>query len=435
MKREARIFAPADPEMLKWALEAPLMQYSGEADQYFENKGWIIPSANAALYLALSQFSDAGEGEIRDRVIAHLRHLVAGGNEPGFNAGPFWHYETVSMLIALCRYMPEVWQALSEDDRERLSLVMRCFAIASAFSTNDPNEYKTGPSLTGNYYKTWNPNHRMAMTMQIVAAKIFFSADGADGARVVNDILLSFDHAEYIAAFDRYGFSRAKYYWDTKGMTLPDGRIAPGAAELMMNGGEAYLCHLDSGSISNKLQLGSYAGCGVGVRHAYTYFGMGLDDASGIVRHMYEYNYSGGAVISDTSGFPGGTDENGKPLAYIADGSRSPVEGRDGMMKEFVSGDAGGIRSSTSYCLHDFILVVQSYAVLYALGELRLSTDDPLFRRMWVGNEDVIYKCEVGYESYSIGRSRGVCGEAGHPDYLPYKHFWRANFTPLLPLS
>lgn len=434
MKRELGIFAPADPEMLKWALEVPLMKYSGEENRYFENKGWIIPSANAALYLALSEFSDPREGEIRDRVIAHLKHLVAGGNEPGFNAGPFWHYETVSMLIALCRYMPEIWDALSEEDRDRLTLVMRCFAIASAFSTNDPNEYRTGASLTGNYYKTWNPNHRMAMTMQIVAAKIFFSADGKDGAEAVNEILLSFDHAEYMALFDRYGFTRAKYYWGTEGMTLEDGRIAPSAAELMMNGGDAFLCHLDSGSISNGLKLGAPAGHGVGVRHRYTYFGIGLDDTNGIVRHMYDYNYSGGEVISDTSSLPYGTDAEGKPLAYIADGSTSPVQGRIGMMKELVSADAGGIRSSTSYCLHDFILVVQSYAVLYALGEMRLAIDDPLFEMMWVGNEDVIYKCEVGYNSYSIGKNRGVCGEAGHPDYLPYKHFWRANFTRRLPL-
>ena len=434
MKRELGIFAPADPEMLKWALEAPLMQYSGPKDQYFENNGNIIPSANAALYLALSVFSDPGEVQARDRVIAHLKHLVAGGNEPGFNAGPFWHYETVSMLIALCRYIPEVWQALSCDEQNRLDLVMRCFAIASAFVTNDPNEYKTGPSLSGNYYKLWNPNHRMAMTMQIVAAKIFFSAEGKDGAKVVNDLLLSFDHAAYIADFERYGFVRAKYYWDTKGMTLDDGRVAPGAAELMMDGGEAFLCHLDSGAISNGLKLGAYAGDGVGVRHTYSYFGMGLDNIVGIVRHMYDYNYSGGAVISDTSRLPGGTDENGKPLAYIADGSLSPVEGKIGMMRELVSADAGGIRSSTSYCLHDFILVVQSYAVLYALGELRLSNDDPLFSLMWVGNEDVIYKCEVGYNSYSIGKNRGICGEAGHPDYLPDKHLWRANFAPRLSL-
>ena len=434
MKREIGIFAPADPEMLAWAMQAPLMQYVGAEHEFFENKGNIIPSANAALYLALSEFSHPTQGEVRERVIAHLSHLVAGGNEPGFNAGPFWHYETVSMLIALCRYRPEVWQALSEGERERLSLVMRCFAVASAFATNDPNEYKTGASLTGNYYKTWNPNHRMAMTMQIVAAKMFFSADGADGAETVNEILTTFDHAEYLAAFRRYGFTRAEYFWSTEGMTLEDGRIAPSAGELMMNGGEAYLCHLDSGSISNKLKLGSYAGRGVGVRHPYSYFGIPISDTVGIVRHMYEFNYSGGAVISDTADFPGGTDENGRPLAYIADGSRSPVEGQIGMMKEFVSGDAGGIRSSTSYCLHDFILVVQSYAVLYALGEMRLSIDDPLLRMMWVGNEDVIYKCEVGYESYSIGRSRGVCGEAGHPDYLPYKQFWRANFSALFSL-
>ena len=431
MKREIGIFAPADPEMLAWAINAPLMQYSRE---FLENENGIVPSSSAALYLAVTQFSEPERAGVRERLIAQLQNLTVGGNEPGFNAGPFWHYATVSMCIALCRYMPEVWGAFSDDERGRLTLIMECFAISSAFVTNDPNEYRTGASLTGNYYKLWNPNHRMAMTLPIVASAVFFSADGADGAERVNEILLGFDHAAYIDAFDRSGFSRAKHYWTTEGITLPDGRVAPGIAELMMHGGDAFLCYLDRYAVSNKLTVGRAAGTGVGVRAKYTYFGMGLNDLAGIVSNMYDYNYAGGKVISDTADIPNGTDENGKPLAYIADGSRSPVEGMLGMMKEFISGDAGGIRSSTSYCMHDFILVMQSYAVLYGLGVMRLTADDPLFRLMWVGNEDLVYKNERGYNSYSIGRSRGISDETSHPEYLPWKALWRANFSAMLKL-
>jgi hypothetical protein len=196
----------------------------------------------------------------------------------------------------------------------------------------------------------------------------------------------------------------------------------------MMNGGDAYICHQDSGSISNGIEIGTPVGSGVGVRTEYTYGGATLYQLDLILEKLYSYNYAGGLVISDTSGFSNGVDPiTKKPYAYIVDGTKSPFEGEDGMMKEFISSDAGGIRSSTSYCTHDFMLVVQSFAAMTTIGAYEIDVTDPLYRQMWVGNGDLMYKNEHGYNSYSIGKDRGQAFDKDKPEYLPWKAWWQEH--------
>ena len=415
-----------DDEMLKMAYLADPMKYQGT----YENGGEPThTSSSAMLYLMMAEHDDPDAGMIRDRALEHLRSVITGGQEPGFNAGPFWSYAAVSMAIAVARYTPTVWDELTADEKDRLTLLMECYAILTCFVSDDGNSYTTGPALTGNFSKTWNPNHRMAMILPIVASTAFFSADGRDGAAHVNTILLGFDYDSYIARFQEYGFTRIIHNWTAEGITLASGRKAPSAKELMMNGGTAYISREDQGTTSNGIALGSQAGIGVGVRTVYTYLGSGLDNLPSIVNRLYSYNYSGGAVLSDSSSITGGVSiATGKPLAYIADGTRSPYEGMDGMMLEFFGSDAGGMRSSNSYCTHDFALVVESLAALTAIGAYEINTDSALFRRMWVGNEDLIYKNEHGYNSYSIGKDHGTSNDLSYPYYRPWKAYWIAHY-------
>lgn len=421
-----------DTETLLWAYGQEPIKYKN----HYEGDGNVNSSSSAMLYLILAEHDDKAAGYIRDRALLHLRSLITGGNEPGYNAGPFWSYAAVSMAIATARYTPTIWNELTTDEKDRLSFLMECYAILACFVSDDDNNYKTGPALTGNFAKTWNPNHRMAMILPIVASTAFFSAEGADGAARVNAILTGFDHDAYIARCNEYGFTRIIYNWTTEGMTLSDGTVAPGAKELMMNGGDAYICHEDSGTTSNNIQLGTYVNGGVGVRTTYTYGKATLYELSKIIGSLYSNNYSGGAVISDSSSVANGTDPaTGKPYAYIVDGTRSPFEGELGMMKEFISSDGGGIRSSTSYCTHDFVLVVESLAALEAMGIYQADVDSELFRLMWVGNGDLVYKNEHGYNSYSIGKDRGQSNDASYPYYLPWKAWWQAHYGDALELT
>lgn len=393
--------------------------------EFYEGSGDIYKSASAFLFLSL-QAGENASVEAAERAVMHAKNFISGGNEPMFSAGPFWYYAAASMGFAVFRHTPTLWNALSDDEKNRVDLVMKCYAIASAFVTNDCNFYKTGVSLTGNYCKTWNPNHRMAMVFPIVAAKLYFCASG-NGKDIVNSVLTSFGYDEYIEAFEKYGFTRAKYGWTTKGIVLENGEKSLDAKELMLNGGAAYLSVEDGGSRHNNLRLRLPLGEGVGVRHTYTYLGFTLDEIDKIATALYEFNYSGGEIISDTSDFPNGTDENGKPRSFILDGTKSPYQGRIGMMKELVSSDAGGIRSSTSYCFHDLVLVAQTYAAMRSLGAFDIDKNSELWKKMINGNADIFYKGEHGYNSYSIGKSYTTY-ESNSPVYLLWKNWWILTF-------
>ena len=404
-------------ELLRSALRTELV---GHCHGY-DLDGNIMESSSAFLYLALVCKDNSAPCVVL-RLLEHIRNFIKGGNEPMFTAGPFWCYETVSMAIALVRHTPSVWSRLADDERERVDLIMSCYAISSAFANNDCNSYYTGPALTGNYHKSWNPNHRMANVFPIVAAYAYFSAEG-DGKDIVNSILLSFDYDEYIKKFEKYGFARVRGAWSAKGVELNDGRFAPDTRELMMYGGEAYLSVYDIGMTKNNFKMGQSLGRGKGVRERFTYGGYELDDVIAITGGLYEYNYSGGKIISHTGKICGGADEKGNPRAYILDGTSSPYEGVEGMMKELVAGDAMGFRSSTSYCFHDFVLVIQSYAALSALSMIEISDDSRLWQKMLAGNADIIYKGEHGYRAYSIGKGEDVY-EEDNQVYIFWKNWW-----------
>lgn len=421
-------YTSLDPAMVSWAYDCAPMMYVGNYDR----SGDVEAKGSALLYLALSELQSKECGLVRDRILESVRCFISGGNEPGFNAGPNHSYPPVALALAVIRHTESVWDELTKTEQEKIDLIMECFAIATAFVTDDDNYYKTGVALTGNYYKTWNPNHRHAMTIPIVAAVMYFSADGKNGADEVNSIFANFDYDSYIEKFNRYGFVRALYHWTAGGFTLTDGTYIPSSRELMMNGGTAYVAYADNTDTDHSkrtpLDAPTDGGYGVGIRgNTYTYFGIGLDNIGGILKHLYTGTYSGGAVISDTSSLANGTDKKGNPLAYIADGSKSPVEGELGMMKEFAAGDGGGLRSSASYNTHNFASVTQSLAVASALGYWTLSQDDPLFRLMWVGNTDLIYKNEVGYVNYSLGQTVGLKSDENYPYYLPWKSWWLEN--------
>ena len=410
-------------DLLQRAMHTELMGHYGSYDL----DGDIMETSSAFLYLTLMCRSEGADTPLADRVLEHIRNFISGGYEPMFSAGPFWCYETVSMALALTRHTSSIWERLTSDEQKKVDLIMRCYAVSSAFANNDCNSYYTGPALTGNYHKSWNPNHRMANVFPIVAAFAYFSAEG-DGKEIVNSILLDFDYDKYIEKFEEYGFTRVRGAWNARGIELEDGRRAPDTKELMMYGGEAFLSVYDRGMKKNNFKLGQSLGSGRGVREIFTYHGYELDNIYDIVTCLYEHNFSGGKIISHTGDIPRGRDEDGRPLSYILDGTLSPYEGLDGMMKELVAGDAMGFRSSTSYCFHDFILVSQSYAALSSLSLLHIPEESNLWRKMIAGCNDIIYKGEHGYRSYSIGQGFDSF-ETDNKTYLVWKNWWINEFS------
>ena len=418
------VYAWGDYDSLNWAYSYEIIKYSG----IYDGEEDTDARANAFLYLVMSENRLHCE-IVRDRALEHIRSLITSGQEPSFTAGPFWHYATASFALMMSRYTPSIWDELSEEEHAKIDLLMKCYAVATAFVADDENYYKTGVSLMGNHAKTWNPNHRLAMTLPIVASTVYFSYGGADGASYVNSIFLNFDYDAFIAKFDEYGFTRIKTSWSTEGYTYEDGTKSAGAKELLTNGGVAIYATKNDGGDLIGLTLGENLGSGRGVKgNTFTYFGIPLSNLAGIVEHMYSYTYSGGSVVSDSSSMEGGLDAYGKPLAYIIDGTKSPVEGETGMMYEMISGDGKGIRSTIAYCSHDLMLVVQSMAALEKLGFYQHNTESALFRKIWIGNTDVIYKYNHGYHGYSLGEGSDYYDNE-ITKYTPWKTLWLSEYA------
>ena len=70
--------------------------------------------------------------------------------------------------------------------------MMKAFAMLESFATSDFNNYSTGPSMGGNYYKDWNPNYRLANIPVMVYATYFFGVGDIElGAQTVNSNIKS----------------------------------------------------------------------------------------------------------------------------------------------------------------------------------------------------------------------------------------------------
>ena len=360
-----------------------------------------LAGSGSLLYLLLCEkykgnvVSKNGDKAI-DKIMSHFRHLLLAGSEPTMGSGPYWGYPVTSAAIALAKTIPSVWNQFTAEQIEKLDAYMWLFSLGCAWGTNDCNDFWTGPDLIGNFRKGWNPNHRSPGVLPIMFASIYFGS-----ADKVNEMLVNFSYEDALATCDRLDMPNAKKIFETAGK------------ELFENGGECYL-----------LKDNEYANKGAGVKHPYVYRGIPLSDTTGLFNEILLQNTKGGIVV-DVVG-----DKESGICGYVMEGS-SPVLGLDGMMTEFVSHDAKGIRSDIIYCASNFCILAPTMAAMVALGAW-----DPADAKNAEASEktaisiiDFIYKIEKGYFSFSHGK--GVPkGEKGTHGVYPFaKDLWNGMLS------
>ena len=426
-----------------------------ESDWKYQSHGFRdMQAASSILTLAMEEHENPIGTLVRDRLIAHLTSYL-GNDGPAFTASCLWDYGMTSAIMAVLRDTPTVWDNIPIDIKSRIETLMQAFVYLESFATSDDNDYRTGPSLGGNYRKTWNPNYRLANVPVMVYATYYFGeGDIERGAARVNELIRAFDENAYnnmVNLFQKYGWRRAFKCWTTEGVTITnaDGSTTQsrGAKELLLYGGVAY------GKDTYDPNKISYCGEGKGVTNGgkdYLYNGAPLTDPARIMEDLLAFNYSGGTVKNDHWW---DVDGDGKKelVAWILDETDSPYYGMTGMMLEFASGN----RSSTAYCDHDFTMVVALLGASSILpryttvnGERVAMTDDngnaivlydpttnpELWRMIQVGNEDFIYKFIHGYQCYSTG-SYGTAADrhsesGASRGYWAMKSLWRTYFLP-----
>lgn len=429
-------------------------------DWQYEGHGYHDTCRAAMVYSLVYQEYNHPQpsGVIADRVIKHLtRYFWHSGNLIDFDFSTNWAFGVTAALFAMLKQTPTIWDRVSTAHKEKIDVFMEALLYLESYATSDQNEFRTGPGMHGNTYKNWNANYAFGNVPCMVFCSYYFgNGDVALGAKVANDMCKSFTEETYermLSLFKKFRWGNAYLTWTTPGPVDAEGKVGPDAKTLLCYGGEAMgSYHMDPTKI---IPLGY--GKGVtngGEDYTYsnpnptrgTYKNIPLTRPEDIFRSMVDYNY---AWITKTDHrYDFGDGEGEKLIAWIADGTTTPYLGMDGMMYEF----AIGVRSSTGYCGHNFMMLIPHFSCAKALkrythkdGERVLLTDEggnpiPLFdytadaeawRRIQVGNEDFLYKIRHGYQCYA----RGSYGTSAHEEHeymvhegqFVMKDLWRTS--------
>ena len=220
-------------------LEATPLHYTTDHSQN-DNTGNTFSKATS-LYLLELYERENGDGRAIPRINKHFESATTAGQAPSFNAVCLWNYCSFSASIALAKATPSIWSSIPEEIRERLTFAMEMYAYLESFATSDYNSYRTGPGLSGNFHKNWNPNYRLAnVPVMIFVTHFFGDGDIKKGEKIVNDMLHAFNEDVYdrlLATMDKYGWDRAKATWTTPGRQHADGTVGTSARHILLYGG------------------------------------------------------------------------------------------------------------------------------------------------------------------------------------------------------
>lgn len=398
-------------ETLNTALEIPIVEFNGIG---FEQGFRHLQRCNALLFLVLDEVRNGINDTVHKRIMQHLRSVVKGGHEPAVDVMQIWAYPVLASILAICANTASIWNDLSEDETARIDIIMTAFAVMNNFATNDANDYLTGFTRRGDYDKRRPPNFRLPVTLPISAATVYFG-----GAEAVDNVLNNFNFDNFKAKLKEFGFTNMLNAWDVPSYEYGEITIS-GTKELIHDGGLAFIISksfMDSGNVYR-------GGTGKGATIPYIYKGAKADSYE-FLKEIIDHTYSGGRVKSTA-----GDNNDGTHMCYIIDGSTSPVEGLDGMFAEYNAKDGEGLRSDAFYCQMAFSMMVAYLTMLKTTCNWDENSDSELYKKVWVGNTDHIYKFNKGYRCHAMGMYR-VERENNLRGYFFTKCIWNSYFKQL----
>lgn len=408
-----------------------LIQYANNNPIKFNHLDYLsgikeMHSASALLQLIIYDYEHADyeeRPEVLESIKNSLNLVLYCAKEPTFNNSHNWGYPMLCQAIALIKNKTELWEIFSTEEQEKLTMIMKMFALMWNFGCNAYNKYATGIGLKGNFGKNSGSNYRLSNNI-IMAYLIPFFGE-------LHNINLFFEHTSYdtiINNLKRLGFYNAFRTWTTPSFLLPDGTKAPGARELYSTR-EAVLTGLHNKAYQIDIYKNvRYLGNGQGCRLIYHYcpFNSNKEVSNTNIQDLIDdvllECFSGGKVFSSIY------VEDEDEYCCMPNGLVSPYEGQEGMMKEFnIPDDSMGLRSSVFHCEIDFILVTSALTTLRLLGVLD-PKELPYWNKINVGMNDFLFKKENNYRGYAMGSF-----EQGRKE-LPleyWKNYWLNNFADI----
>jgi hypothetical protein len=372
----AELGAP-DPAVVQAALEfRPLVRYHRDLPG-----GAYTNTGNSGGHTYILAFAArAGDNRVDGALLEQIRYTLTGGNDIAGNGGyPAQHELQVTGMLSIVKRIPRIWDQLSGEEQARADTMMKASLIGSAFTTSDQNPFVVAGTQQytldgdGNVNRGFNPNYREGMAGSVLVAAAYFSVDEA------RRILADYDHDDFVAELNTRGLSNAHrtFNWRADNPDSP----APTGAQI-----EAAV-------------------------RDWSLWGVPLDDPmrlfADLTAHTYgqtedkvvECGHDGGRGVP-VAGAPGG-------VAGVIDTGCAdlPNQGRPGLLLEFDSSDAGGVRSAAVYAYGGFKPNLFTRTVLIDAG---LWDPDPeqaeVYDLVLVGAEDLWYKLDHGYREYHKGQ-------------------------------
>ncbi len=334
-------------------------------------------TGGASIILAFAAL--AGDMSADARLLEQMRFTLKGGNDICANGGyPGQHELFVTGMFAVAKTIPRIWPQLTTGERDRVDALMEASLVGNAFTTSDNNPFvRAGTqeyTLDGdsNIDRDWNPNYREGMGGSILVATAYFGGGAAAGA-----LLRGYVHDALVARLDTLGLTNAYEIFNWK--AAHPASSAPTGAQI-----EAAV-------------------------HDWALHGVPIEQWMTLAAHLSDNTYgkpvacgvNGGAGLMVTGGAHAGVIDTGC--------SGLPNLGVPGMLLEFDSNDAEGVRSSAEYAYGGHKANLITHAVLLATGLWTPGgTADEIVKRTNVGTTDLWYKLDHGYRDYEHGASAGI---------------------------
>lgn len=265
---------PFGTELVRTAFNAALTKYSLIASNNASYFG-VDQSIPGAPKQAMGEWGSAGKGSseafkylvsvcqydpyyigpdgvttVEDRVLAHVRSLIAGGNEwgcSGTGLSAQGYSPAVLALAAIKMTLPDTWAKLSAAEQAKVDLLMEATLVGAHYATADTNynlkslgydedripvlftdnpfSATTGVDQTGNYERGWNINHRVGVLTAIAAYYYFGGAAPASegskfktaGSEYCNTVLAEFDYDVFMARLKDAGFTNIHTIFSSAG--------------------------------------------------------------------------------------------------------------------------------------------------------------------------------------------------------------------------
>jgi hypothetical protein len=315
-----------------------------------------------SVVLALAAYQ--GNESADKRLLEQVRLNLKGDYSISANGGyPAQHERHVTAMYVMVKRTPRIWNQLSDDEKQAMDLVSKAALVASAYTTSDAsyanNNKPTAIDGDGNLNRGWNPNFREGMIGEMIVGAVYF------GPQEAEKILDTYNHEEFVKQLKDAGLTNTYNTFNWKA-AHPDSK-APTGEQIAAN-------------IKN-----------------YRYNKQDLSDPFQYYYDLTVHTY--GAKVN--AGLNGGKGKDGAGM--IASGAdQLPNVGKEGMLLEFASMDAGGPRSSIHYAYDGFRPNLTNHLVVLIGGYWKPGPKaDEIVSRMNVGITDLFYKLDHGYIDYS----------------------------------